>query len=107
MEKLDFSSCRLMVGAKDRSFFFDESVIVSDYNGLYLLQFEEEETAKEAYLYYAGKAEFVEVDTGIGTAEDAKDGADEDFWQGQDALMMHEHNDRLDYLDYMNSRIGG
>ena len=37
----------------------------------------------------------------------SKNGADEDFWQGQDALMMHEHNDRLDYLAYMNSRIGG
>ena len=37
----------------------------------------------------------------------SKNGADEDFWQGQEALMMHEHNDRLDYLAYMNNHIGG
>ena len=37
----------------------------------------------------------------------SEDGGDDDFWEGQEALMMHEHNDRLDYLAYMNSHIGG
>ena len=36
-----------------------------------------------------------------------EDADDEDFWQGQGALILHEHNGRLDYLAYMNSRIGG
>ena len=36
-----------------------------------------------------------------------EDADDEVFWQGQEGLMMHEHNDRLDYLAYMNSHIGG
>ena len=39
--------------------------------------------------------------------QSSEDAADEDFWQGQDALMMHEHNDRLDYLSFMNRHIGG
>ena len=37
------------------------------------------------------------------TEQFSENAADEEYWQGQDALMMHEHTDRLDYLSFMTS----
>ena len=39
LQKLDFSSMRILVGTTDETIFVDPSVIVSSYNDLYLLQF--------------------------------------------------------------------
>ena len=69
------------------------------------------DTVLGSYLHFEQDGSLVSFDDEDLTKEYSeqfsKNGADEDFWQGQDALMMHEHNDRLDYLAYMNSRIGG
>ena len=70
VEGIDFSSGRLLV-AGDDSIFVDRDVIVSSYDGLYILQFTDIETAKRAYGYYSDKAAMVIVDTAIYIADDA------------------------------------
>ena len=81
LQNLDFSAKRIFVGTEDESIFTDPSVIVSSCNGLYLLQFENEETAKRAYVYYYDKAELVDVDNEIQIAEDGPGRSDpEDEW---------------------------
>ena len=70
IEGIDFSSGRLLI-AGDDSIFVDRDVIVSSYDGLYILQFTDIETAKRAYGYYSDKAAMVIVDTAIYVADDA------------------------------------
>ena len=70
IEEIDFSSGRLLV-AGDESIFVDRDVIVSSYDGLYILQFTDIETARRAYGYYSDKADMVIVDTAIYVADDA------------------------------------
>ncbi|MBQ9032768.1 MAG: S8 family serine peptidase, partial [Parasporobacterium sp.] len=60
---LDFSSGRLIVGTYDPSIFSDPEVILSELNGLYLLQFSDVQTAQKAYAYYLSRAELVEIDS--------------------------------------------
>ena len=69
VDGIDFSSGRLIV-AGDDSIFIDRSVIVSSYDGMYILQFTDIETAKRAYGYYSDKAAMVIVDTPIYVADD-------------------------------------
>lgn len=76
LQNLDFSSCRIIVGTPDPSIFTDTSVILSSYNDSYLLQFEDEETAKKAYLYYYKRAELVDIDSGIQVAGESGDEAE-------------------------------
>lgn len=70
IEEIDFSSGRLLV-AGDDSIFVDRDIIISSYDGLYILQFTDIETAKRAYGYYSDKADMVIVDTAIYIADDA------------------------------------
>ena len=71
LQKLDFSSMRILVGTTDETIFVDPSVIVSSYNDLYLLQFDDVKTAMYAYAYYKDKAEFVEVDSRVSIADES------------------------------------
>lgn len=82
---LDFSSMRIMVGTQDEGIFADMTPVLSSYHGVYLLQFEDEESAKDAYVYYLDKADFVEVDKEIMIADEtAKEGEmpDEEAGEG-------------------------
>ena len=67
---LDFSSGRILVKTEDESLLSNESALLSSYEGVYLLQYESPEQAKEAYAYYLDKAEAVELDTDIFVAEE-------------------------------------
>ena len=64
-DEKDFSSCRLLVTAEDASVFPGDAPILSSYNETYLLQFEDPESTKEAYVYYQERVEMVDVDTAI------------------------------------------
>ena len=66
---LDFSSMRIMAAASDPDIFTEPDKIISSYNGIYLLQFDDVDTAIRAYAYYNLYADFAEVDTGIMIAE--------------------------------------
>lgn len=60
---MDFSSCRLMVGTKDTELLADNENILSNYNGVYLLQYDTEEQTKDAYYTLIDKADFVNIDS--------------------------------------------
>lgn len=77
LHRLDFSSCRILVGTQDEGIFTDPSVIVSSYNGVYILQLSSQQEAARAYAYYFDKADFVEVDTAVGIAEGEAEDASE------------------------------
>ena len=65
---IDFSSKRLLVAA-DESVIIDPEHVLSDYAGVYLMQYDTETQAKYAYAYYYNKSEFVDVDTVISVAD--------------------------------------
>ena len=66
---LDFSSKRLIVATADAGIFVENESIIDSYGYIYLLQFEDVETAMKAYVYYLYKAEIVDIDTGIQICE--------------------------------------
>ena len=65
---IDFSTKRLLL-AIDPALIVDPEHILSSYEGVHLLQYEDAETARNAYSYYYGKAAFVEPDTVIAAAD--------------------------------------
>ena len=68
--EIDFSSKRLIIATEDADLLLEDAeYLVSSYKGIFILQFDTEETAKAAYEKYVGAADFVEVDMGISIAE--------------------------------------
>ena len=57
----DFSSCELLVTTSDPSVFTKNTKVVSEYEGVYLLRFNNAEETKSAYSYYYGKVSSIEV----------------------------------------------
>ncbi|MBQ9031974.1 MAG: VaFE repeat-containing surface-anchored protein [Parasporobacterium sp.] len=68
---LDFSSGRLLVATWDPSIFVDPEPVISGYQGIYLLQYADTNTALRAYAYYTAVADFVELDGTIFINDDA------------------------------------
>lgn len=67
---IDFSSKRLIVATGEEDLLAEDAAYqVSSYKDIYILQFDTEDKAKEAYEKYAGTADFVEVDMGMSIAE--------------------------------------
>ena len=73
LEGKDFSSCRLLIATDDESVFTWDTVILSEYNGIYLVSFEDEEKTENAYTYYYDNVEFVEPDMQVTVASDMSD----------------------------------
>ena len=65
----DFSSMRLIVSG-DESIFTDEDRIISSHDGVYLLQYDDIESAEESYVRLAEEADGIEVESRIGIASD-------------------------------------
>lgn len=63
----DFSSCELLA-ASNENIFTENTEVVSEYNGVYLLHFESEEEAMYAYSYYYDKVDIDEIDVFVKTA---------------------------------------
>ena len=70
-EGVDFNSKRLLVAGDET--LLEGMNVISEYNGLYLVQFETTEKAKEAYLTLLDKAEFVEPDVEVIATEGEPD----------------------------------
>ena len=68
IDNMDFSSGRLLVKA-DASTMSEDKAVISEYGGLYLLQYDTEQEAMNGYAYYADKAEYVEPDISFSQAE--------------------------------------
>ncbi|MBR6406033.1 MAG: hypothetical protein IKS18_07595 [Lachnospiraceae bacterium] len=72
LNSMNFSSKRLLIAG---AAILDPENMLSGYDGVYLMQYEDETTARNAYSYYYGKAAFVEIDTVISIAEGEGDEA--------------------------------
>ena len=59
---IDFSTKRLLVRTGDVSIFTWDTSVLSEYDGVYLLEFASADEAMSAYTYYYGLAEFVDPD---------------------------------------------
>ena len=68
-EGKDFSTRRLILAA-EASVIVDPVNILSEYGGVYLMQYESEEQARLAFSYYSGKAYFVDADIPVQAAEE-------------------------------------
>ncbi len=69
VSEVDLSSNRIMVSA-DSSDIITEDAVIAELDGLYLMQFEDEETTALAYLYYNDNADFADADIPIMIADD-------------------------------------
>ena len=67
---LDFSSCELLVGTKDRSLVEGKKELISEYDGVYLLHYDSEMDAKLDYLCFSKKADFVEVNETLAVSDE-------------------------------------
>ena len=67
LAEIDFSSKRLIVAGPD-SLIIDKEDVLSSYEGIYLLQYDSAERARNAYSYYYDRAEFVDVDSVVAIA---------------------------------------
>ena len=66
---MDFSSMRLIVATSNPAIFVDNESVIASFGMVYLLQFEDIETAMKAYVYYMDKADIVDIDMGIQICE--------------------------------------
>ncbi|MBR6403158.1 MAG: VaFE repeat-containing surface-anchored protein [Eubacterium sp.] len=62
---LDFSGCELLMVPKSEGVITEDTEIISEVGGVYLLRFESEEETRFAYTYYFDKAEIIEVNETI------------------------------------------
>lgn len=67
---MDFSSKRLLVGTGDPSIIVKDAEVISSYDGVYLLGFQNVTKTKAAYTYYNKTADFVEPDVDLFIADD-------------------------------------
>lgn len=65
---MDFSSKRLLVGTSDSSVIREGDTVLSEYGGMYLIQYNSEQEAAEAYSDYYGSVDYVEPDSVVFTA---------------------------------------
>lgn len=65
---MDFSSKRLLVGTSDSSVIREYDTVLSEYGGMYLIQYDNEQEAAEAYNDYYGSVDYVEPDSVVFTA---------------------------------------
>ncbi|SEG32499.1 LPXTG-motif cell wall anchor domain-containing protein [Eubacterium ruminantium] len=92
---IDFSSRELLIGTEDPSIFTWDTEVVSEYNGIYLTRYENEEVTKNAYTYYYDKADFVDANV-VFTVQDKEE------TEGEDLLQLNEGDDAISNLNDMD-----
>lgn len=90
LDKIDFSTKQLLVGTNDISIFTWDTTVLSEYNGVYLLQFNTVDETKSAYTYYSDKADFVDANIVVYAADDSYIGGTsvDDVNMGDDAISI-------------------
>lgn len=68
VEDIGFSSKRLLVGTSDVNDIREGDTVLSEYGGMYLIQYDTEDEAYQAYNDYYGNVEYVEPDSVVYTA---------------------------------------
>ena len=93
---------RLLVGTGNKSIFPKDEVIISEYNGIYLIGFSTEEEREKALEYYKTAADIAEYDDEIMTVADEAtedentDNNDIDVQKSGDNLVEDEKSDGVD-----------
>lgn len=97
LNAIDFSSGRLLILG---DVIIDKENEISEYDGIHLMQYDDTETAKNAYSYYYGKAELVETDSvvSVATGEGSVDAV---------ASVMTESDNPFTELENSESTSGG
>ena len=97
LNAIDFSSGRLLILG---DVIIDKENEISEYDGIHLMQYDDTETAKNAYSYYYGKAELVETDSvvSVATGEGSGDAV---------ASVMTESDNPFTELENSESTSGG
>nr|MCR4609628.1 hypothetical protein [Eubacterium sp.] len=92
---IDFSSKELLVGTDDPAVFTWDTEVVSEYNGIYLTRFQNEEETKNAYTYYYGKADFVDANVEFSVQ-------DNEETEGADLTNLNDGDDAISNLNDMD-----
>lgn len=86
-DSLDFSSRRLLIATDNPDVIKADTPVISEYNGLYLAQYESGQAAMADYNYYIDKVEFVEPDLQVVAADgDVLDGPGVDMSENENPL---------------------
>lgn len=84
--KVDLSSKRLLVASDDASIIRKDDKVLSDCDGIYLLQFDTEKDAEDAYDYYQPISIFTDADTPVVAAAISDQDYDEEGHVAVDAV---------------------
>lgn len=69
--EINFSSCRLLVRTDDIFIFTEDTEILADYDGVYLVGFESEQLTEQMYYHYKETADFVDPDITFNVADES------------------------------------
>ena len=72
----DFSCCELLIATSDINIFTENTQVLSEYNGIYLVSFSSAEETAEAYNYYLENADMVEINSVVKANEDPANSGD-------------------------------
>lgn len=90
---IDFSSKELLIGTEDPSVFTKDTIVVSEYNGIYLTQYASVEQTRVAYTYYYNKVDFVSANITFKVADEGYAADMSSVNAGDDALAnLNEMN---------------
>jgi len=98
---MDFSTKQLLVGTGNKEVFTKNTNVVSEYEGLYLLQFNTVEETRSAYSYYEDKVDFIIVDSRDFAVSDGEDLASNESEEKKDALTeLKEALEEKEFKEY-------
>ena len=86
----DFSSGRLIAITDDKSVFANDNAVISKYGDLYLLKYDSEEDAKQAYDSYKDQVKYIEPDVNVYSCDD------QDKAEDTEGLSIEEGSTPLD-----------
>ena len=92
---IDFSSRELLIGTDDPSIFTWDTEVVSEYNGVYLTRYENEEVTRNAYTYYYSKTDFVDANVEFSVQDDEET-------EGADLSNLNDGDDAISKLNDMD-----
>ena len=85
---IDFSSKQLLIATDDSSIFTWDTIVLSEYNGIYLTEYETVDETRNAYSYYIDKVDFVDANIIFSTTDNEETVDLSDINNGDDALSI-------------------
>ena len=85
---IDFSSKQLLIATDDSSIFTWDTIVLSEYNGIYLTEYETVDETRNAYSYYIDKVDFVDANIVFSTTDNEETVDLSDINNGDDAISI-------------------